>query len=87
MKRRPIQLPAIDLKRCTGCGWCVAACPLDLLTLERAGWKKHSQLHDAGRCTGCAYCAIRCPFGAITMRAAADASEADGAGQPGGQPG
>ncbi len=60
-------LPVIDAKRCTGCGWCVAACPLDLLSLERHGWKKRSELHDAERCTGCAYCALKCPFGVITM--------------------
>lgn len=66
--QRGQRLPEIDLKRCTGCGWCVAACPLDLLSLERSGWKKHSSLHDAHLCTGCAYCAIRCPFGVITMQ-------------------
>ena len=70
MSGRGELLPAIDLDRCTGCGWCVAACQLDLLTLEREGWKKHSQLHDADRCTGCGYCALRCPFGVITMQAA-----------------
>lgn len=69
-KPRGQRLPAIDLKRCTGCGWCVAACPLGLLSLERTGWKKHSTLHEAERCTGCAYCAIRCPFGVITMEQA-----------------
>ncbi len=37
MTMRGALLPAIDLKRCTGCGWCVAACPLDLLSLEREG--------------------------------------------------
>ena len=47
MSQRGTLLPAINLARCTGCGWCVAACPLDLLSLERSGWKKHSQLHDA----------------------------------------
>ncbi len=67
MSSRGTRLPTIDLKRCTGCGWCVAACPFDLLSLERQGWKKHAELHDAQRCTGCAYCEIRCPFGAITM--------------------
>ena len=69
-RTRGQRLPVIDLKRCTGCGWCVAACPLDLLSLEREGWKKHSTLHEAERCTGCAYCAVRCPFGVITMQEA-----------------
>lgn len=60
-------LPQIDTARCTGCGWCVAACPLDLLSLERQGWKKFSALHDSERCTGCQYCALKCPFNVITM--------------------
>lgn len=69
-------LPAIDTARCTGCGWCVAACPPHVLSLQvqvtqpnaAPGWgPKRSQLHDAGGCTGCALCAVRCPFDAIRM--------------------
>lgn len=78
MNRRGRLLPVIERNRCTGCGWCVAACPLDLLSLEREGWKKHSQLDDAELCTGCAYCAIRCPFGVISMQAAAPGTDAAG---------
>lgn len=58
---------SIDPTRCTGCGWCVAACPLDLLSLERDGWDKRAVLHDAHRCTGCRLCERRCLFGAITV--------------------
>ena len=61
------RLPQIDTARCTGCGWCVAACPLHLLSLEPSGWKKHSVLGDAAACTGCRLCEIRCPFNVITM--------------------
>ena len=64
---RPVRLPEIDTARCTGCGWCVAACPLHLLSLERIGWKKKSVLGDASACTGCRLCAVRCPFHVITM--------------------
>ncbi len=60
-------LPQIDTARCTGCGWCVAACPLHLLSLEPQGWKKKSVLANAPACTGCRLCEIRCPFDAITM--------------------
>ena len=79
-------LPAIDTARCTGCGWCVAACPPHVLSLQvqaptppqggAPGWgPKRSQLHDAGDCTGCAKCAVRCPFDAIRMvRTAAPAA-------------
>lgn len=61
-------LPVIDRSRCTGCGWCVAACPFDLLSLERQGWRKAATLHDASRCTGCRLCEVKCPFGVIRMQ-------------------
>lgn len=64
-------LPAIDIARCTGCGWCVAVCPPHVLSLQVQGavaWgPKRAQLHDAVACTGCAACAVRCPFDAIRM--------------------
>jgi ferredoxin len=60
-------LPTIDTARCTGCGWCVAACPPHVLSLEAVGWQKFSALHDAPGCTGCARCAVKCPFDAIAM--------------------
>lgn len=60
-------LPAIDTKRCTGCGWCVAVCPPHVLSLGVKNWTKYSQLHDERGCTGCAQCAVKCPFDAIAM--------------------
>jgi len=64
-------LPAIDPGRCTGCGWCVGACPPHVLSLQVQGMgrfgAKRSVLHDAPGCTGCALCALRCPFDAIRM--------------------
>ncbi len=45
----------------------MAACPLDLLSLEVQQWKKRAVLHDAQRCTGCERCDPVCPFGAIQM--------------------
>lgn len=62
------RLPAISAARCTGCGRCVGACELHLLSLETVRWKKTAVLHDAQRCTGCSDCAVVCPFHAITMR-------------------
>jgi ferredoxin len=67
-RRASARLPAIDRQRCTGCGWCVAACDLHLLNLETVRWEKSSVLHDAKQCTGCGLCAVKCPFKAITMR-------------------
>jgi len=50
---------------CKGCGLCVEACPLDLLTIET---KKFNQkgynyvvLKDQDSCTGCVTCAKMCP--------------------------
>jgi len=61
-------LPVIDKTRCTGCGWCVGACPPHVLSLEVVNWQKFSTLHDAPGCTGCAKCAVVCPFDAISMQ-------------------
>lgn len=70
---RPGWLPDIDAARCTGCGWCVAACAPHVLNLDAVQWKKTATLHDAQHCTGCSDCAVVCPFRAITMRKAAAA--------------
>ncbi len=68
---RVCRRPRIDTHRCTGCGRCVAACDLHLLSLEAVRWVKFSVLHEPDRCTGCSQCAVRCPFHAIAMRAQA----------------
>jgi ferredoxin len=60
-------LPQIDTPRCTGCGWCVAACPPHVLSLQADGWRKQAVLHDEPRCTGCRKCERQCPFGVIVM--------------------
>jgi NAD-dependent dihydropyrimidine dehydrogenase PreA subunit len=60
-------LPQIDAARCTGCGWCVGACPLHLLSLEVRNWRKTSVLHAPDTCTGCKKCEFKCPFGVITL--------------------
>ncbi|MEZ5702921.1 MAG: 4Fe-4S dicluster domain-containing protein [Burkholderiaceae bacterium] len=65
--KKQTALPVIDLARCTGCGWCVAACAPHVLSLETVSGVKRSSLHDAAGCTGCALCAVRCPFDAIAM--------------------
>lgn len=66
--RRPARLPQIDAQRCTGCGWCIAACEPHVLSLEVVHWKKVSVLHTPSACTGCSLCALKCPFNAITMQ-------------------
>jgi ferredoxin len=63
----PPKLPHIHTPRCTGCGWCVAACPPGVLSLQVVAWRKHAVLPDEQGCTGCSQCERRCPFGVITM--------------------
>jgi len=65
---RSARLPEVDPDRCTGCGRCVAACDVHLLSLETLHWRKFAVLHAPQRCTGCSDCAVTCPFHAITMR-------------------
>jgi NAD-dependent dihydropyrimidine dehydrogenase PreA subunit len=62
------RVPEIDSQRCTGCGRCVAACDLHLLSLERQRWEKFAVLQEPDRCSGCSECAVRCPFHAIAMK-------------------
>jgi ferredoxin len=57
----------VDSLRCTGCGWCVAACPLHLLSLHPQGWKKQAVIHDEAACTGCKKCELRCLFKAVQI--------------------
>jgi len=66
--RRSGRLPDIDTRRCTGCGRCVAACDLHLLSLETVRWEKFAVLREPELCTSCTACAVSCPFQAITMR-------------------
>lgn len=71
MATAPKALPEIDAARCTGCGWCVGACPPHVLSLQvppgPPGGRKRSVLHAPQDCTGCALCAVRCPFDVIRM--------------------
>ena len=60
-------IPLIDAAGCTGCGRCIAACPLPLIAFETTAWRKTAVLQDADRCTGCRKCEVRCPVGAIEM--------------------
>lgn len=62
--------PVRCLPSCTGCGACVAACPLRALSLvsEQAdGFGRKAAAIDAARCTGCGACLPACPRQALVM--------------------
>lgn len=60
--------PHIDTSRCTGCGWCVAACRDHVLSLMLHEGRKYAVLHDPAGCTACGKCERKCPHGVIDMR-------------------
>ncbi len=57
--------PQIDPGRCSGCGRCVAACLLRLITLSASGYRKHAVITRPQDCTGCSACTDACPLEAI----------------------
>ena len=69
--RKVVVLAVVDTARCTGCGWCVPACPWQLLSLQTGAaplWKKTSVLSDPADFPGCGLCVPRCPFGALSLQ-------------------
>lgn len=51
----------IDREKCSGCGICLSACPMDNISLQ-AG-----KAHQNGKCTMCYRCVNHCPKQAITL--------------------
>ncbi|HJZ90015.1 MAG TPA: 4Fe-4S dicluster domain-containing protein [Gemmataceae bacterium] len=57
------ELPVLDETRCTGCGDCVAVCPVDCLAMAVAvPW-----LIRPGACVSCAACVAICPADALRL--------------------
>ncbi|MBD3390847.1 MAG: 4Fe-4S dicluster domain-containing protein [Chitinivibrionales bacterium] len=51
----------VDMAKCTGCGVCVDACPLEAISLENG----KAVVSDS--CTGCGSCVDACPNGALSL--------------------
>jgi ferredoxin len=64
-------LPETDRERCTGCGLCARACPIDARTMvtdDNPGSKrKKKPVTDAAICLGCGVCALQCKSEALTL--------------------
>jgi len=66
-------IPVVDASRCSGCGKCVSACPVEAVGLVSANdphepKKKKARVNEE-TCLGCGVCARICPQGAIALRA------------------
>ena len=77
----------IDTALCTGCGDCVAACPVERIDTYNMGLQKNKAIYlpypmafplryvvDAATCKGssCGECAKVCPYGAVELDAKAE---------------
>jgi len=59
-------IAVVDAEKCTRCGKCVKACPVDIFTVEGKG-KARRILMEEQYCMGCGVCATKCPEDAIRM--------------------
>jgi len=54
-------LPCKDANACTGCGACVAICPLGCITMSKDRYGASIPEIDSAKCSGCGLCEKRCP--------------------------
>jgi ferredoxin len=64
-------IPHLDSESCNGCGRCVAACPVEAMSLvsanDPAKPKKKASRLDESVCLGCGVCVTVCPEGGIRL--------------------
>ena len=64
-------LPLVDDSRCTGCGLCLRACPVESLSLVPAGDPRRPKAElarvDMETCLGCGLCVRSCAQGALAL--------------------
>lgn len=69
MPRSPAAVaPVVDHRRCSGCGRCVAACSLRILSLEPVGYRKQVVVAFSLPCNGCGACVEACPLEVLQLR-------------------
>jgi formate hydrogenlyase subunit 6/NADH:ubiquinone oxidoreductase subunit I len=65
-------MPQLSEEKCTGCGTCVDACPVEAMALVSAENPKHPKLRKAkvllDACLGCGVCVRACKTGALSLR-------------------
>lgn len=69
LRRLVLNRPTIDSQRCTKCGICVEACPLEPKAIE-AEIRRSVPYYDYTQCIRCFCCQEVCPSGAIDVRPA-----------------
>ncbi len=58
-------IQSIDEDLCRGCGLCEAACPMDVIRLDRE--EKKARIAYPSDCMTCYNCELACPEGAVRV--------------------